>query len=334
MTTQEILDRIDMAELLDQMGFDDVNRSSSTYLGFCIFHDDLNTKSFYANHTSKTFKCFGACNKRGNAIQLYAWWKNISVDAAKVELSQLETSRSLDSLSRQLEIKDTLPLWRKFELLSTYVNRMPVITQTPLKSYMNKRGISDETLELSGVRAWKEDSFDEHEVASYIELGIFSRKDTTIVDRFGAYPVLFPYWDVSKRTVTFLQGRMVEHSEDRPKYLGTRGVVTHCYNHHVLYFEKDTVYICEGVIDALSMVELGYPSSVGIPGVSSFKPAWLDDFHCRRVVLALDNDPAGEEGCKSLTEIISRRGIEVVRFTDHQGFKDVNEFLIAKRNVV
>lgn len=327
--TQEILDRIDFGQMLIDMGFEDVNPNKSQYLGYCIFHSDVATRSFSASLDKKLFKCFG-CGIRGNAIQLYSRWKNISVEAAKIELAEKESSRSFMTLDRKLEIRELLPLWRKFEILTSYVGKMPLLTETSLKSYMNSRGISDSTLDGFGVRAWKSIELDESDAASYVEVGILSRRNGDCVDRFGEYPILFPYTDGSD-TVTFLQGRMCESVKDRSKYLGTRGVVPHPYNRAVLYHERDTIYVAEGVLDTLSMIELGYASTIGIPGTSSFKSSWLDNFMCRRVVLALDNDPSGESGCNHLNDLFSRRGIEVVRFQEHKNFKDVNEFLISMR---
>lgn len=328
LSTKEILDRIDMPDLLEKIGFDDVNPSKSTYLGYCIFHDDSATKSFYANHETKTFTCYGACSKRGNAIQLYAWWKNLSVEAAKVELSDLESSRSLVTLDRQLTVKEVVPLWRRFELLTAYAKKMPLITETPYRKYMNGRGISDATLDAFGVRGWKEIEIDEHEVASYVELGILKRRDNNIYDRFSEYPVLIPYTDVGSSSVTFLQGRMVENVLDKSKYMNIRGQCTHSYNHKVLYYARNSIMICEGAMDVFSAVELGFQNVIGIPGVSSFKSEWLDDIQARRVVLAFDADKAGDEAFKSLSEIIGRKGIEVVRFDGLNGAKDLNELLV------
>jgi DNA primase len=329
---KEILEKIDMAQLLEQIGFDDVNPMRDAYLGYCVFHDDQNTKSFSANFTAKLFQCFG-CGIKGNAITLYAKWKNISEEVAMLELDQLTTPRSLDSLERQLHISETIPVWRKFELLTAYANNQPLLTSTTLKSYMNDRGITDRTLDAFGVRAWRPMQFQEHEVSSYLDLGVIGMRDKSIYEKFASHPILFPYWDGSRSTVTFIQGRMVEQRKDLPKYTGVKASVTHAYNHGVLHHPNESVFVCEGVIDTLSMAELGYHNTIGIPGVNSFKSSWLDDFHCHKVVLALDNDPAGEGGCKMLTELFSRRGLEVVRFVDHVGCKDVNEYLMKIRGL-
>lgn len=267
------------------------------------------------------------CNIHGNALQLYSKWKNISEEAAMVELDQLTTPRSLDSLDRQLHIIEIIPIWKKFELLTAYVNKQPLLTTTLLKRYLNDRGITDKTLDHFGIRAWSPTRFEEHELSNYQSLGVIGQRNETIYEKFALHPILFPYWDGSHSTVTFIQGRMVENRVDLPKYTGVKAAITHAFNHGILYHTTDTVYVCEGVIDTLSMVELGYYNSIGIVGVNSFKSAWLDDFHCRKVVLALDNDVAGGGGCKMLTELFSRRGLEVVRFQDHVGHKDVNEFL-------
>ncbi len=321
-STQEILAKVDMAKLLTQIGFADVDPTKSKYLGLCVFHNDSNTKSFSANLDAKLFHCFG-CKIKGNAIQLYARWKNVSIDTAKTELDEAMEIRSIDFLARQLDVRKPVPVWRRLQLMAKYINQLPLLTSSSEpKKYMNSRGLSDKVLDQFGVRAWKEVQFLPEDKEDLTTMGILHEDGR---DRFSSHPIIFPYW--LGTSVTFIQGRVMNLAASQMKYIGLDGTIPYSYNHEAFFKYLDGVYLCEGAMDTLSMVELGHSNVVGIPGVDAFKASWLSDIRCRTVCFAFDNDKAGAEGQLKLTEVLKQKGISTEACQIHVGFKDINECL-------
>ena len=324
-----LLDKIDMAELLIQMGFSDVNPRAQKYLGYCLFHQDTLTKSFSADFGKKVYFCFG-CSIKGNAIDLFARWRNITYQQACQELETLPNFRSLNALDMKLATEKEMPAYRKLEIMTTLIERCRPIGANGLLddayNYMLGRGISHQTLSDFGIRIaptpadWIGLISSGMPVADLEYLGID-------YDQFMRYPILFPYWFCGR--VTWIQGRCMGEppSKKQSKYNNVSIGLTYAYNHDVLLTETDTVYICEGAMDVLSMYELGHRSVIGLPGVNNFHANWLQDFRCKKVVLALDNDRAGQEGALKLSKLFLERGIIVERFPLAAEFKDVNCYL-------
>lgn len=98
-----------------------------------------------------------------------------------------------------------------------------------------------------------------------------------------------------------------------------------------------TIYIVEGVIDLLSMVELGLKEGdgvIGIPGTTSWKPDWFSAAKTAhpnaKFIIALDADEAGKQAAHGIREVLEKIGAPVSERMPAQGH-DWNEFLIFNR---
>jgi DNA primase len=98
-----------------------------------------------------------------------------------------------------------------------------------------------------------------------------------------------------------------------------------------------TIYVVEGVIDLLSMVELGLKSGegvIGIPGTTSWKQEWFSAARTAhpgaKFVIALDADDAGKQAAYGIREFLESIGAPVSERMPAQG-QDWNEFLIFSR---
>ena len=97
--------------------------------------------------------------------------------------------------------------------------------------------------------------------------------------------------------------------------------------------------IVEGEIDCAAFIEAGVYATISVPngftlprkdGTSTIVLDFLDDFYAvfekmDKIYIAVDNDPAGEEGKK---ELIRRLGAEKCFTVDFLDCKDANEFLV------
>lgn len=140
--------------------------------------------------------------------------------------------------------------------------------------------------------------------------------------RFYRHKLLFPYFDREGHTV-YMQARAIE-ADAKPKELSLSGSIPLPYNSRILNGEPGQIYLCEGVIDTLTLIEQGFPA-VGIPGAANFKPAWADLFAHKSVHVAFDPDAPGESGAAKAIDILHAHGIEARRLAPPPG-KDLNDW--------
>lgn len=102
--------------------------------------------------------------------------------------------------------------------------------------------------------------------------------------------LVFPHTDPAGNIVN-LYGRAVGSNEKIPKegrhdhLPGAKGIF------HAKALAEETVFLCEGVFDALSLLAAGYAGSCAIFGVDGLRWEWVT---AKRVVFCLDQDLAGE----------------------------------------
>ena len=129
--------------------------------------------------------------------------------------------------------------------------------------------------------------------------------------------------------------RDVRNEEDIPEsqrsYVKSKVGRVHIFNEKALE-TGDIVYVSEGELDALSIIDVaGYDSAVGLGSVSNvdFFLSVLDKTaHKPKFIIALDNDSAGEKARNELTAGFDKRGIEYCVYNPCCGFKDPNETLM------
>lgn len=142
--------------------------------------------------------------------------------------------------------------------------------------------------------------------------------------------VVFPHTNPQGEIVN-LYGRAVGSSVPRDlrhdHLPGARGV----FNAAAL--QQETVFVCEGVFDALSLVAAGYPNAVAIFGVEGIRWTWFRDV--RRIIFALDADARGQEAWRELAREAVLRGKEVfyIPVEAYRGCKDLNEAWVKFRQL-
>lgn len=100
-----------------------------------------------------------------------------------------------------------------------------------------------------------------------------------------------PY--ITRSGVVDIRFRSMDGQE--PKYLGLPGATTHLYNVLSTFQASDTIAICEGEIDTITLQQCGI-AAVGVPGANNWKKHYtkvLQDFD--RVIVFADGDQAGQD---------------------------------------
>lgn len=139
----------------------------------------------------------------------------------------------------------------------------------------------------------------------------------------------------------FLHGQLVNlKSRGKNKdFKFEKGCEIIMYNIDSIINEKTCVLV-EGEVDAASYHEAGIKNVCSVPngftlprndGSSTIKSSYLDSYYeifdsKEKIILAFDNDLAGNEGAK---EFIRRLGVEKCYTVDLKDCKDANEYLIS-----
>ncbi len=200
---------------------------------------------------------------------------------------------------------------------------------TPLSGrvgqYLVKRRIFKRTWDRQGLRM----------IGNYSEVSRKLEADFSLADlertgffnaaghlRYYRHPLLFPYYNQSGQPV-YMQARAID-ADVRPKELSMSGHIPLPYNCRVLDGVPGQIYLCEGIIDTLTLIEQGFPA-VGVPGAAIFKPHWADLFANKTVHVAYDPDAPGESGALKAMEILKAHGVDVRRLAPPKGM-DLNEW--------
>jgi DNA primase len=341
----EIKARTDCRDVAEELG---LQRRWGNFL--CPFHRDTHPSLSIRPYG---YRCF-ACAAKGDVVKLVMQVKGIGFrdaleylaarcgvnlpprrggrgrDAAKAAPGPVLAPRVRQQIAEPSidpDRRSTIYTW--VALTGRLHGGLALHEQAPAFEYLARRGISAATAVQAGLAfapGYDATSKAMREMFSLSTLqaaGLFNDDGNL---RLFRHRLLIPYW-VTGQAVS-LQARNINwHNKeaDGAKEL-TIGPITIPFNADLLLEPLDVVYIAEGAIDCLSLLELGC-AAVGIPGARNFRAEWVELFDdVGEVVLALDNDDAGREGAEKIAMHFRR---PVKRLELPEGIKDINEFLMA-----
>jgi len=152
------------------------------------------------------------------------------------------------------------------EKLEHYEKQFP---GSPGEKYITERGLSSETARFFRL-GWTGDPLPE---------------DRHLSDR-----VAIPY--LRQVGPTAVRYRAIRENQT-PKIQGIAGIpAKQLFNAGALW-STETLFICEGEIDAMTVHQMGLPA-VGVAGVSNWDKAWFRVFTNHRCVVLADNDDNGQ----------------------------------------
>ena len=242
-------------------------------------------------------------------------------------------------LAEPKPVKEVVSEDERKKVVLSFLKMLSPVDGTPAAAYLARRRIFKPVWDRMLLRAITDyDGLNRKlkemysmEVLQYV--GLFNDKGNL---RYYKHPLIFPYLDSQKRASHF-QARALERSTE-PKELHLRGTVPFPYNVSALNQKMGWIYLCEGVVDTLTMLQQNI-DAVGIPGVRSFKADWVPLFKNKNVVLCLDHDEAGRKGMEYLQEVFGNAGIRTIILGDGlenlpAGLKDgqdVNEWFGGRK---
>jgi DNA primase len=349
----ELKSTVNLVELAESLG---IHRKRNNWL--CPFHNDHDPS---LQIKERWFRCY-ACGAKGDAIKFVTLLRGMSFRDALEFLAghagivlpskhgrrRVGQGQAAAVSPRQFERQTSTPEpavspERRVELLTSFAKIVRIKESRkddhPGLAYLRRRGINRDAAHRAGIGYVGH----EYETAARIlreelaplsdlqAVGLFNAKGNF---RLFKHRLVIPYeFDGS---VHLLQVRNInwrDKERDGPKEL-TIGSITIPFNSNVFLEEPDQVYVCEGAIDTLSLLELGLPA-VGIPGARNFKPWWVELFaDVKDIVLAFDNDSAGCQATAEVTNHFAKAGRRVRVLELPEGIKDVNELLLAEQRGV
>jgi DNA primase len=155
--------------------------------------------------------------------------------------------------------------------------------------------------------------------------GLFNREGHL---RFYRHSLLVPWFDGGRPV--HLQAFAPDPTVT-PAWLSLPGPVPCPYNARLLDGTPGRLYLCDGTLNTLSLLEAGFPG-VGVPDVSEgaeLRASWLPRFRNKSVYLAFGADAAGEAAAAKSIALLADRGVEAHRVRVPAG-KDVGEWLAGR----
>lgn len=335
------LDRLKQAmpimDLAKSLGLEIKGRQARCYNSTAHANNDRSF-SLGLDTQRNRFKCF-ACGEGGSIIDLFMAVKGIELKQAIKELAEMtgltpmshQTAYKATSTPYKANIKPPEPTSEPLGAYSDIYEELYfycVGLDQESEQYLKGRGLTEEILNrflLFSVKDYQ--ATDKHLKAKFStdelsKAGIIGNKGNLI---FYKHKIIIPFLQDGR--IIFLQGRRLE--QEQPKYLHLKRPVP-LYNRDALTEteKRQKVYIAEGVFDAMMLEQNGY-KAVGILGVNNFKPDYTELFKGLDVVLALDNDEAGERGTNELAKMFYLKGQGVSSKQLPDGIKDITDYFIS-----
>jgi DNA primase catalytic core len=329
--------RTDIVRLITSYGVTLKERGGDELIGLCPVHDDKNP-SLVVNRKKNVWNCLGACKRGGSVIDWVMHAHNVSFRHAFELLKDGATGGTIASRAGKPRILDC-PLSTGGDdqallrsVIDYYHNRLK---QSPSGlEYLDKRGIVhaeiidtfkvgfvDRTL---GLRLPAKSNQKGSKLREDLErLGIL--RDTGHEQFRGC--IVFPLYAMDG-TIAQIYGRRIDR--------GTKEGFRHFYlpSPHAGIFNREAlkvyeeIILCESVIDAATFWNHGYRNVTSTFGTNGFTDELIEAIQnsdIKRILLAFDNDEAGNKAADEVAAMLQMIGIEVFRIKFPAG-QDANEY--------
>jgi len=323
---EQLRNNFDIVDVIGQ--YVALKKSGRNYVGLCPFHSEK-TPSFSVSPEKQIYHCFG-CGAGGDILRFKMEIDQLTfievvenlAQEAEIKLPHLEKQHSVDpndqkksSLKHAYELASKLYQYllletdhghegiqyltkRGFsrELIEVFkIGYAPPGWDT-IRNFLQKRGVSLETLKQSGL--------------------VNDSEDGNLYDRFRNR-IVFPINDANGKTIAF-GGRVLDDS--LPKYLNSPETLI--FNKSKTLYNLDIakkeirktgqVVLFEGYVDTISAWSAGVNNGVATLGTSlTEQQAQIIRRNATEVIICYDSDPAGQQATYRAIEILHNAGLNV-----------------------
>jgi DNA primase len=310
--THQLKENCDLRRLVEQDLGPAPLRGGRAYLWKCPFHHEQ--KGFSLAVWANGYRCFGACNTSGDALDWLRNYRRLSfVEAARVLGEPVENAAPAE---RQcLKSPSEPPEWEwqhaAGRIVSLAEETLWSETGEPALNYLTGRGLTTHTIRAARL-GYVPGDFREWRTLEGLEVpcGI-------TIPWFAADAL----WAVK-----------VRRAYGSPKYQQIKGGNTNGLYGADHLADKNIALFCEGEFDALlARQEAGALAAVVTlsSATATLSSRWYTELtHCHTLLVAYDQDTAGEKGAKRLLSLSPRfRRIEL------PAGKDITEFYLRNGDV-
>jgi len=330
---EEIKNRCDIVDIIGRVV--SLKKTGSNYKGLCPFHNEK-TPSFVVSEDKQIFTCFG-CGATGDVISFAQKYYNLEFMEAVEKLAAecgvtIDNEYDGDSGERELLFKINREAAKYFYMVFRSGDN-------PGRTYMEKRGISEEILKKFGI-GYADDRWDSlfgyltglgYPAEKMLKLGLISVSKGKYYDKYRNR-VMFPIINTSGKVIGF-GGRAV--GEAMPKYLNSQ--------ESSIFMKKNNLYglnltrqeiskencaiLVEGYMDVIGLYQGGVRNvSASLGTALTESQARLLKRYTKNVVLSYDADDAGRAAALRGIEILNSQKcrVKVLHVTDG---KDPDEFI-------
>lgn len=339
--TIEQVKRFSLVEILSRDGLT-LKKQGKDYFACCPFHADK-TPSLSVSPDKNLWHCLGACQVGGSPIDYVMRRDGVSF---KTAVGTLLEEHGQMPVKHQPVVAHTQPakVSRLDEQAQHWLSQAIELYHTNLlqssqaKAYLAQRGLDHPALidtfklgyaqkQLGSILPTRTSQAGKDARSLLKSVGITLDSG---MERFSGSLVI-PV--IEQDQVVEMYGRKIaSEGKLRPgaaKHLYLPGKHQGVWNQQGL--TNDTVILCESLIDAMSFWVHGFTNVTCAYGVNGFSPFHLAVFQglgVKRVLIAYDNDEAGNKAALNLVAPLREQGMEPWRVQLPAG-QDVNAFMVA-----
>ena len=338
---QAEIDRIkretDIVQLIQSYGTKLKDRNGEELIGLCPIHDDKNP-SLCVNRKKNEWICHGACKAAGDVIKWVMHAEKVTFPKAVQMLQEGATGQVKQYGEKSMKLESPFKIEQSDqELLTTVVDFYNArLKQSPNGlAYLEKRGLIHPELIDTFQIGFVDRTMGYRLPPSIIKAGEVIRerlKEMGVLRKKTGHEhlrgcIVFPLYDVDGNIVQ-MYGRRIDNGGkgDNPHFYmeRPRGGI---FNVPALKAYEEII-LCESIIDALTFWVAGYRNVTASFGVNGFTDEMLNaiqNSNIKRILIAYDNDEAGNGAADELAKKLNSVGIDVFRVKFPSG-QDANEY--------
>lgn len=336
---EEIKRKVDIVELINS--YIPLKKAGRNFKALCPFHSEK-TPSFMVSPERQIWHCFGGCGDGGDIFKFLMKIENLDfgeavkelAKRAGVKLTQYQPSEGEKNKQLLYEINHLATEFYHFLLTSHPSGKRAL-------DYILGRGIKKESLKLFkigfapdswrslqaflvGKKGYRNEDLERAGLVIKAQRGDF-------YDRFRNR-LMFPLKDHHDNVRGFA-GRLLESEAKEAKYVNTPETLVY-HKSDLLYGlteakeeikKQDQVVLVEGELDMISSFQAGVKNVLAIKGTAlTESQVKLISRFTQKIVLALDQDLAGDQAARRGIEMAENQGM-MIRVLEAKQGKDPDE---------
>ncbi len=332
---QELKFKTDIEDVIST--YVSLKKRGSTSIGLCPFHNEK-TPSFTVYNDTQSFYCFG-CGAGGDAVTFIKKIENLDyLDAVKLLAQRAGIQMPQEGFDDSLSKKRRRILEVNRESARFFYSNLISDNGKIGRDYFLNRGLSMHTIKRFGL-GYAPDSWDallKHlkskgfGIGDMLDAGVIKiSKNNRYYDTFKNR-VMTPIIDVRGNVIAF-GGRVLDDS--KPKYVNTAETLVYKKTNELFALNlakdsgQDSLILCEGYMDVIAMHQAGFTNAVAGCGTAlTNEQVRLISRYAKEVVLAYDNDEAGQKALNKAITLFRQTDVKV-KIPAFSGGKDPDEII-------